>query len=375
VHEVSTVRVLHVLNHTARLNGHVHAAVDLACAQARLGHEVAVCSGGGDFDSLLATNHVEHFVIDQRRKPSTAAKASLSIGLLLRRWRCDVAHAHMMTSALLSWPGCQLNRVPLVTTVHNEFEKSAILMGIGTRVITVSAAVARSMRKRGIPARRLRVILNGTIGCARHEGLERTAVRTGSPSVLFVGGLHPRKGVTDLLKAFAQVQREVPAARLTIVGEGPAFEAYIQEANKLGCIDSVTFIGGTDNPIPYLLGADVFVLPSHADPAPLVLSEAREAGLAIIATNVDGIPELLENGKAGILVPAQDPAQLASAISTLLKDPAQLALWRANSQYNIARLSIARVACDTIEVYSECVRDTSARIAAGSIAQNGDINR
>ncbi|MET3782516.1 glycosyltransferase involved in cell wall biosynthesis [Methylobacterium radiotolerans] len=100
-----------------------------------------------------------------------------------------------------------------------------------------------------------------------------------------------------------------------------------------------------------MLGADIFVLPSHADPAPLVLSEAREAGCAIVGTDVDGIPELLGGGEAGVLVPAGDPDKLAQALIALTTDPAQLSAWRARSQINLDNLRIARVADETLTVY------------------------
>jgi glycosyltransferase involved in cell wall biosynthesis len=81
-----------------------------------------------------------------------------------------------------------------------------------------------------------------------------------------------------------------------IVGDGPYLDTYIDLVRSMECRCAVTFMGAQDDPLPFLLSADVFVLPSHADPAPLVLSEAREAGCAIVATDVDGIPELLEQG-------------------------------------------------------------------------------
>ena len=118
------------------------------------------------------------------------------------------------------------------------------------------------------------------------------------------------------------------------------------------CGSAVTFTGAQDDPFPFLLGADVFVLPSHADPAPLVLSEAREAGWAIVATDVDGIPELLEYGKAGILVPARDPARLSEALCSLVENLETLREWRKKSQCNLEHLRIERVARETLEVYA-----------------------
>jgi glycosyltransferase involved in cell wall biosynthesis len=360
------LRVLHLLNHTRRLNGHVHAAVDLACAQADAGHAVAMASEGGDFDALLDRHKVERAHVGHQRRPLALARSVLHLRRLVAAWRPDVVHAHMMTSAVLAWPVCRLAGIPLVTTVHNAFEKSAVLMGLGTRVIAVSAAVARSMAERGIPRRKLDVVLNGTIGSARFEqrGTERKAL--GHPSILFVGGLHPRKGLPDLLEAFDRLHARHPGARLHVVGDGPEREAYRAEAASRPSAGAVTFAGPQDDPYPWMLGADIFVLPSLADPAPLVLPEAREAGCAIIATAVDGIPELLEHGAAGLLVPARAPDQLFAAMDSLLNSPERLAEWRANSQIRVGFLTIQRVAEDTARVYAAALGRSGVEAAEAS---------
>src|SRR5437660_11574479 len=98
------MRILQLLNHTRRLNGHVHAAVDLACAQAKLGHAVAVASGGGDFDALLAANGVKSFLVSHERGVISLSKGLWNLSGVIRKWHADVVHAHMMTSAVLAWP-------------------------------------------------------------------------------------------------------------------------------------------------------------------------------------------------------------------------------------------------------------------------------
>ena len=346
------MRIFHLLNHTCRMNGHVHAAIDLACAQVRLGHSAAMASRGGDFDDFLAANNVEIMQVNFERRPAALLKSLYKLQGLVRGWRADVVHAHMMTSAVLAWPVCQLVGVPLVTTVHNEFEKSSILMGLGTRVIAVSEAVGRSMRERGIPASRLDVVLNGTIGAARFAGRDRSPRRLDSPAVVFVGGLHPRKGLLDLFAAWEIVHAQNQTACLYIVGDGPHRAEYMNFVDSMNCRNSISFLGARDDAFQFLLGADVFVLPSLADPAPLVLSEAREAGCAVVATDVDGIPELLEKGKAGIIVPARDPAAFATAVLSLIQDPATLRQWREKSQFNIDYLRIDRVARETLKTYA-----------------------
>ena len=349
------MRIMHVLNHTRRLNGHVHAAVDLACAQEKLGHKVCIVSGGGDFDPLLEQNGVNTRHLSHDRKVGTLLRSFVQLRRHLQEWRPDVVHAHMMTSAVLAYPGCRMARTPLVTTVHNEFEKSAILMGLGARVIAVSDAVAASMRRRGVSDKKLGIVLNGTIGSARFRERDRNPADIESPAIVFVGGLHPRKGLPDLLEAFRSVHGSHPEARLYVVGEGPMEAEYRQQAIDLGCADAIIFVGAMEDPYPYMLAADIFVLPSHADPAPLVISEAREAGCAVVGTNVDGIPQLLEYGEAGILVPPRQPDALAKVLKELLDDPATLAEWKARSQINVANLKIDRVASQTLGIYNSTV--------------------
>ncbi len=362
------MRILHVLNHSFRLNGHVHAAIDLACAQADLGHSVALASEGGDFDELLQSKGVEVVALDQRRRPRQVMSASLALWRLLGRF--DVAHAHMMTSALMCFLPCKVRKVPLITTVHNEFERSATFMKVGARVIGVSQAVTASMLRRGVSATRLRTVLNGTVGSARLAGPAPEPVDLGHPALLFVGGLHPRKGLPILLAAFDEVAQQVPEALLHIVGDGPYGNEYRAIAGELRASSRIKFHGGQSNPRAFMRAADILVLPSLAEPAGLVLSEACEAGCAVVGSRVGGIPEMLDNGRAGALSPPGDAVALARILSSLLSDPAALAAAKAAASDNVGRLSIDRVVTETLNIYTECLppsfrnRTTASAISA-----------
>lgn len=138
-----------LLNHTRPSNGHVHVAVDLACVQSNIGHSVSVVSGGGAFDSLFAGYGVKHILIDQKRTLGNMIRAIGKLYSAVSSISPDIIHAHKMTSAGLAFFLRPLMKFKLVTTVHSEFEKSAIIMGLGDRVIAVSKAVADSMERRG----------------------------------------------------------------------------------------------------------------------------------------------------------------------------------------------------------------------------------
>jgi glycosyltransferase involved in cell wall biosynthesis len=109
------------------------------------------------------------------------------------------------------------------------------------------------------------------------------------------------------------------------------------------------------------LATDIFVLASHREPFGLVIPEAREAGCAIIASNVDGIPEALDNGQAGLLVPAKDSHALAEALVQLLSDPKNLGEWKNRASQNLDWLNVERVNQETLAVYQEAIKNYSQK--------------
>ena len=346
------MRIMHFLNHTRPNNGHVHVAVDLACVQSRMGHSVSVVSGGGAFDSFFAAYGVKHILIEQQRTLSNLIKATYKLRSTILSFSPDIIHTHMMASTGLAFILRRFMKFKLVTTVHNEFERSAVIMGLGDRVIAVSQAVADSMERRGVQRAKLRVVLNGTIGSPRLSAESPPAQILNRPAITFVGGLHPRKGVDDLITAFKTVCARVPAAFLYLVGSGPYRETYGELASQTGFGDRIQFCGCQADPRPYLLGSDLFVLASHAEPAALVLAEAREAGCAIIATSVGGNSEMLDGGNAGVLVPPRRPDLLANAMIRVLSDKTALAHLRARSRSNLDHFTVDRASEECLSVYN-----------------------
>jgi glycosyltransferase involved in cell wall biosynthesis len=346
------MRIMHFLNHTRPSNGHVHVAVDLACVQSRMGYSVSVVSGGGAFDSLFHAYGVSHILIDQRRTLSNLIRAAWKLYSTVSSISPDIIHAHMMTSAGLAFLLRRFMKFKLVTTVHNEFEKAAIIMGLGDHVVAVSEAVADSMERRGVKRSKMSVVLNGTIGSPRLSTTTPPARGLNRPAILFVGGLHPRKGVDDLITAFKMVSTRIPRAFLYLVGDGPYRDTYKEIASQTGFGDRILFCGFQPDPRPYFLGSDIFVLASHAEPGALVLAEAREAGCAIIATSVGGIPEMLDGGRAGVLVPPRRSDLLADAIVKVLSDKALFADLRARSRLNLEHFHVDRTAKEYESIYN-----------------------
>jgi glycosyltransferase involved in cell wall biosynthesis len=331
-------------------------AVDLACLQAKAGYEVAVASEGGEYETLLASYGVKHFTLDQRKRLPVLLALAGRYRTIIQQFQPDIVHAHMIIGIVLAWTLRVGFSYQLVSTVHSEFQSNAILMGLADRVIAISTAVAQAMEKRGIPAKKLRLVFNGTLGSPRTRSLqEYTPMPLHRPAITTVAGMWKRKGIAELIDAFAQIAPDFSNAHLYLVGQGEV-EPFKLRANETGVADRIHFEGFQPEPQRYLLATDIFVLASHREPFGLVLSEAREAGCAIIASDVDGIPEALDGGKAGLLIPPLDSVTLATELARLLRDTSTLNLWRDRARQNVGWLSTERVSQETLAVYQELIK-------------------
>ncbi|SAL67165.1 group 1 family glycosyl transferase [Caballeronia peredens] len=372
------MRIVHLANHAQTIgNGTVNMMVDLACVQARMGQEVVVASSGGGFEPLLRRHGITHIPLQQSRQPWRVPSMIAGFNRLIDRFDPDIVHAHMMTGALISRFGSMRRRFALVTTVHHELQKSASLVRAGDHMVAVSRAVADDLAARGIGPERMSVVLNGAVGSPRLV-LRPAArpVRLRHPNIVCVAGMYRRKGIADLLHAFALVRAQsagepvpqadvlrgelLPEPQLYLVGDGPDRGLMEALAGDLGIAQAVHFTGFVADARPYFAGADVFALLSHQDPSPLVIAEAREAGCAIVATRVGGIPEMLDDGAAGVLVPAGDAAQAAAKLRWLLLDGEARGQYAARARENLLKLSVERVSSEYLAIYQHTLAERAS---------------
>jgi glycosyltransferase involved in cell wall biosynthesis len=353
------MRVVHILNDvTDRGNGIVNTAVDLAMEQARQGLAVAVVSAGGGYQPLLESAGVLHVMLDQPRNPVQLLRAVPRLRRILLQFRPDVVHAHMRTGLVLAWILRHFSRFALVSHVHNVHDRESVMMGLADRVVAVSKSVAATMEKSGIPGKKIRVVLNRTLGNRRLPELGRIEpAPLARPSIVTVGGMTARKGIEELIAAFATVGREFPAAHLYLVGDGPERERFERQAGQSAHRSRIHFEGFQALPQAYMLSADVFVLASRRESFGLVLLEAREAGCAIVATDVDGISEALDGGAAGMLVQPQNVSALAAAISRMLGNDQTRRQWQGHAQQGIENFPVELMASEVLAVYQEVALD------------------
>jgi glycosyltransferase involved in cell wall biosynthesis len=205
-----------------------------------------------------------------------------------------------------------------------------------------------------MPNNKIRVVHNGVLGTPRLEELASgPRLRLRHPAIVTVAGLYWRKGIADLIEAFDAVSRRNASAHMYIVGDGPQRREFEAQARQSFDYSRIYFAGFVPDPRHYYQEADIFVLASHQEAFGLVLTEARNAGCAVVATDVGGIPEALDGGEAGIVVPPCRSDVLASALIRLIEAPAELDRLRRRARENLEAFTVKRVSAQTLDVYRE----------------------
>lgn len=161
------------------------------------------------------------------------------------------------------------------------------------------------------------------VSCIRNgwSGTPLKLQRDPRPTIVCTANFRAQKGHPVLIEAFATVAREMPEARLVLLGDGTELPAARRQVGELGLADRVELPGPQADVWPWLAKAHVFALASHYEPLGIAVLEAMAAGLPVVATGVDGIGELVQPGVTGELVPPGDPAALARALIAVLGDP------------------------------------------------------
>lgn len=179
----------------------------------------------------------------------------------------------------------------------------------------------------------------------------------GAPLIGNVAALVAHKGQRHLLDAMPLVIREVPDARLVILGEGELRQTLEQQVKHLHLEKHVVLPGFRPDVLALIKGVDVFVMSSETEGLGTSLLDAMAAGKPCVGTSVGGIPEVIVDGETGVLVPPRDPPALAAAIIRLLKEPALAQrMGRAGLARVTKQFSVERMVAGTLKAYGRVVR-------------------
>jgi glycosyltransferase involved in cell wall biosynthesis len=195
-----------------------------------------------------------------------------------------------------------------------------------SHIITVSEDLRRRVIEMGLAGDKVTTILNGCDSTTFHprdraEARQRAGLEADAEIVLFVGWLSPTKGLAELMDAFIGLRDSRPKLRLALIGEGSYEEDIQQKAQAAGIMDRLLLPGrmSSEEVARWMAACDVFCLPSYSEGCPNVVVEALASGRPVVATDVGGIPELVDE-RCGLLVPAKDTAKLQDALDASLRE-------------------------------------------------------
>jgi glycosyltransferase involved in cell wall biosynthesis len=288
---------------------------------------------------------------------------------LARRERYGIIHTHTPRAAMIGRLAAALARVPLVHHVHSPTTNDSTrvrqdrwnarierlsLNGVSA-VIAVSQSLAGWARDQGIPPERINVVPNGvpTRGALAERDEPGDAWTLGTVALF-----RPRKGLEVLLEAITMLRRGGANVRLRAVGEFETaeYQAKIHALiNDLALGDAIDWIGFTQDVPRELAKMDLFVLPSlFGEGLPMVVLEAMAAGVPVVASRVEGVPEAIRDGSEGLLAHANDPTDLARAISRFVRGGVSWTQIRRDAHVRQAeRFSDRSMARGVAEVYRE----------------------
>lgn len=279
----------------------------------------------------------------------------------------DVVHVHEPVVPMVSLAAATAGVAPTVGTFHAWSDSdrayrlarpltTRIVAGLAGRIAVSRAAAEYHAGALGVSSSSFRVIPNG-VDVARFASGRPYDSLQATPSLLFVGRLEPRKGLSDLVAAFVRLKEHHPDVRLYVVGEGPQRDAA-QAGLPVRLRSDVVFLGRVDqDDLPRLYAsADVYVSPAlGGESFGIVLAEAMAAGATVVASDIPGYRSVVVDGANGVLVPPGDPVALADALSALLDSPARRSALAAQARRDVERLDWSVVADQVRAVYLDAV--------------------
>jgi glycosyltransferase involved in cell wall biosynthesis len=342
--------ILHIVS-SLGVGGMERMLLQLATAQQEAGHRVSVLAlRAGPLEQEAADRSIRVKILSSGTGRFGRSLEALRV---FRAERPDIVHVHNPTSLQYAVLSKLVSRAAIVVTIHGDQDTHARLgssfeWALTSAAVIVSHAAGKTLR---LPSHAAPfVVVHNGIAAApaneQHRADARAELGAGDACVgILVARIDGRKGHATLLKSLRAVDDLGVTLKMWIVGDGSARAAAESQAARLGLgPDRVRFLGRRSDIDRLLNAADFFVLPSDIEGLPLSILEAMAHGLPIVASNVGGVPEIIQDGINGLLVPAGDDAALAAAIRRVATDPVlrrrlgDAARERANTAFSLSTM-------------------------------------
>lgn len=334
-------RVVTLVNRIGRRGGAERLAVELAAGLAGRGHDSTLCISRRppeaelDDEQRRQEGQVEAAggrVLGLTRRSRVSVAGWRPLVSFLRQERVEVLHAHMVASNAWATVLGRLAGVPVIVAHEHTWsyegrplrrlvDRHLIARGSDAFVAVSHEDRRKMIEVEGIDPADAVVVPNGIPDPPAPSGRDvrgELGIGPEAPLVLAFGRLEPQKGFDVLVEA----ARDMPGVTVLIAGEGAERGSLEELARRHGVQDRVLLPGFRPDVPDLIAAADLAVFSSRYEGSPLSVIECMAAGAAIVATRVGGVPELLDDGSHGLLVPADDPAALAAAVMRVIGDAA-----------------------------------------------------
>jgi glycosyltransferase involved in cell wall biosynthesis len=369
---IRPVRILEVINDATIGGGQQH-VLSLVEGLDKTIFDVSVaCRENGPLVDDLRSRGIVVYPIDMRK--GVIHPPLFQLSRLLRRNQIEIMHAHGGVAGFwgrlsAAWAGTP-TRVYTLHGIHflhySNPVKRALFVALERflarstdRIICVAESDCRAGLKRKLFSTDQSVVIRNGINLGPPEDSgdvrQRRAVLgfpADAPIIGTVGRLHRQKGQWILIEATREIMRVIPNVNVLLVGNGPLRKQLEKQSKSLGLDSAVHFVGARSDAIDIIPIFDVFVLPSLWEGLPYSLLEALALGRPVVASAVDGIPEVVVHGESGLLVSPGDSRELAEAVIKLLTDKAYAdTLGRKGREVVLEGYRLDRMVRETSELY------------------------
>lgn len=371
------IRVLHVIG-AGEFGGAERHILNLVKAMNSQKISIIVCCLFAEpFVKVAKEQGINVLALPMRHKLDLGIIKKLSE--IIKKEDIDIVHTHGVRANLVGRLAAKLaKRKIIVTTEHSLLAKDypkffsrvantlieKISRRFATHFIAVSSGLKEALLKQGISSNKITVVYNGLNpdDFISHKPAnfwrKKLNLTDEVPVVAMVGRLHPVKGHKFFLESASYLLKKKPQVRFLVVGDGPERKMLEEYVDSLGITDKVLFMGFVSEVAEVLPSIDVLVVPSLWEGFGLTALEAMVAGVPVLASSVGGLPEVVEHGKTGYLVPPGDAKALANGIEWMLEHPKEIKKMSKNAYQVLQEKFTSKVmASKTEELYVKLLKE------------------